>query len=314
MCTFLPWSRYEYSPAPGEVVLLTSTTSAFASTGLEQILKNMHVVYPIFVGSFTDGCLGLTAADSISRGFLPTVVGDASLGSCRVSHLSMLRLFDQHWGRVRSAAEIEKEIEKEELAGVNEAARFPRKPRLGPAHMSPRAQRAEQRHARNAATMVQTHWRGKQARDAHQDRMSERREQEAAAVKIQSVYRGSVVRRPIPDADSDEEEEVVVVAAAPLPPGLRAGAAASPPEDEHLRALLHDAIANPASRVRVSPYTSQTEIQMSKPAVGGFGVGVKESPVTGMMTVNRVAPGGVAEVRLAPCDLRSGQNRLLSLL
>ena len=92
---------HEYSPAPGEAVLLTSTTSAFASTGLEQILKNMHVVYPIFVGSFTDGCLGLTAADSISRGFLPTVVGDASLGSCRVSHLSMLRLFDQHWGRVR---------------------------------------------------------------------------------------------------------------------------------------------------------------------------------------------------------------------
>lgn len=42
-------------------------------TGLEQILKNMHVVYPIFIGSFTDGCLGLTAADSISRGFLPTV-------------------------------------------------------------------------------------------------------------------------------------------------------------------------------------------------------------------------------------------------
>jgi len=85
----------EYSPAPGEAVLLTSTTSvrnknafllktpfdscfsksdlsiplprqardkhrnsggksrflqAFASTGLEQILKNMHVVYPIFLG------------------------------------------------------------------------------------------------------------------------------------------------------------------------------------------------------------------------------------------------------------------------
>jgi hypothetical protein len=97
----------EYSPAPGEAVLLTSTTSAFASTGLfrlvsvvllaalclschplpganaaslvtscaglEQILKNMHVVYLIFIGSYSDGCLGLTAADSISRGFLPTV-------------------------------------------------------------------------------------------------------------------------------------------------------------------------------------------------------------------------------------------------
>ena len=38
---------------------------------------------------------------------LPTtdtqVVGDASLGTCRVSHLAMLRMFDQHWGRVKSA-------------------------------------------------------------------------------------------------------------------------------------------------------------------------------------------------------------------
>ena len=48
--------------APGEAVLQTSTSSAFASTGLEQILKNMHVVYPIFIGSFTDGCAQTTTA------------------------------------------------------------------------------------------------------------------------------------------------------------------------------------------------------------------------------------------------------------
>lgn len=121
-------------------VLRLNPDSQPPCTGLEQILKNMHIVYLIFVGSYTDGCLGLTAADSISRGFLPTVrtastcrltleyfaearnataemrcvfassahnrpqvVGDASLGTCRVSHLAMLRMFDQHWGRVKSA-------------------------------------------------------------------------------------------------------------------------------------------------------------------------------------------------------------------
>ena len=46
-------------------MLQTSTSSAFASTGLEQILKNMHVVYPIFIGSFTDGCAQPTP--SVSR-------------------------------------------------------------------------------------------------------------------------------------------------------------------------------------------------------------------------------------------------------
>jgi hypothetical protein len=127
----------------------------------------------------------------------------------------------------------------------------------------------------------------------HQERLAEKREQEAAAVKIQAVYRGSGVRRSIPDyGDDDEGEEGngVAVVAAPLPPALR-----GPGADDHIRSLLHDAVANPTGRVRVSPYTMQTEIQMTKPPDGGFGVGVKESPVTGMMTVNRVAPGGVAE-------------------
>ena len=59
-----------------QITVGATTKSEFPTppcTGLEQILKNMHIVYLIFIGSYTDGCLGLTAADSISRGFLPTV-------------------------------------------------------------------------------------------------------------------------------------------------------------------------------------------------------------------------------------------------
>ena len=59
--------------------------------------------------------------------------------------------------------------------------------------------------------------------------------------------------------------------------------------------MCRQAITKPGGRVRVSPYSSETSFSLTKSAAGGFGLGMMESPVTGMMTVNRVAPGGVAE-------------------
>jgi predicted metalloprotease with PDZ domain len=47
--------------------------------------------------------------------------------------------------------------------------------------------------------------------------------------------------------------------------------------------------------VRVSPYSTETTFSLTKRETGGFGLGLMESAVTGMMTVNRIAPGGVAE-------------------
>ena len=196
---------HQYAPAPGEAVLLTTTSSAFASTGLEQLLKNMHVVYPIFIGCYSDGCLGLTAAEAMSRGFMPTVVSDASHGSSRSSHLCMLRMFDQHWGRTRTAADL-----CDEMAPIGRGLRhpdhldapptFPRKPRVGPAHASPRALRAQNRQKANAANMIQTLWRGKSARGSASllDRKRLRAEQHRAATQIQSVVRGHMSRKASP--------------------------------------------------------------------------------------------------------------------
>ena len=59
--------------------------------------------------------------------------------------------------------------------------------------------------------------------------------------------------------------------------------------------VCSQAITQPGGRVRISPYSSETTYSLTKRATGGFGLGMMESPVTGMMTVNRIAPGGVAE-------------------
>lgn len=47
--------------------------------------------------------------------------------------------------------------------------------------------------------------------------------------------------------------------------------------------------------MRVSPYSTETTFSLTKHKSGGFGLGLMESAVTGMMTVNRIVPGGVAE-------------------
>jgi nicotinamidase-related amidase len=187
----------DFDPAPGEAVLLASTSSAFASTGLDNILRNMNVVYPIFAGSFTDGCLGLTAAESISRGYLPTVISDAACGSTYAAHTTMLRLFDQLWGRVRTTQQViaefgQQSMEEEAMGSVSpyRSPTFPRKPGLEHAHQSPRAKRAELRHHSNAATLIQASMR----RHLVLKSMDGLAEQRLAALRIQSVCRGKQTR------------------------------------------------------------------------------------------------------------------------
>ena len=97
-------------PAKGEIVLRKTSASAFATTGLAALLHNMGTQYLVFAGRLTEGCLGLTAAEALSRGFLSTIAEDACNGASRAGHLVMLRLFDQHWGRVRSVDELIEEF------------------------------------------------------------------------------------------------------------------------------------------------------------------------------------------------------------
>lgn len=98
-------------PIKGEIVLQKTSASAFTTTGLAALLHNMKIQYLVFAGRLTEGCLGLTAAESLSHGFLSTLAEDACNGVSRTGHLVMLRLFDQHWGRVRSVDELIEEFE-----------------------------------------------------------------------------------------------------------------------------------------------------------------------------------------------------------
>jgi nicotinamidase-related amidase len=95
----------ELAPQQGEIVLQKVTPSAFASTGLDGILRNMDVQYVIMSGNVTHGWDA-----SYHYGYSVTMVSDASMASTEASHKAWLRLFAAHPGRVRSTDQVIQEI------------------------------------------------------------------------------------------------------------------------------------------------------------------------------------------------------------
>jgi nicotinamidase-related amidase len=107
-CEIIPGLR----PRRGEIVLQKVTPTAFASTGLDCILRNMGIQYVMMTGTITHSCEGSTAMDAAYHyGYAVTVVSDASVApKQKASHRAWLSLFGAHPGRVRSTEEVIAEI------------------------------------------------------------------------------------------------------------------------------------------------------------------------------------------------------------
>jgi biuret amidohydrolase len=97
------------APAAGELVIDKNTSSAFNSTGIEWLLRNMEVETLVLAGMATDMCVETTARDAADRGFNVIVVEDATATFFEHHHRAALsgfaRVFGQVWDtdRVLSA-------------------------------------------------------------------------------------------------------------------------------------------------------------------------------------------------------------------
>ena len=98
------------APIKGEIVLRKTSSSAFATTGMSGILHNMQVRDLVFCGRQTDGCCGVTALQAAAEGFMITMVEDACCANSRAGHLAMLRIIQQHHGRVSDSEKILTEL------------------------------------------------------------------------------------------------------------------------------------------------------------------------------------------------------------
>ncbi len=87
-------------PAPGDLVVDKNTSSAFNSTGIEWLLRNMGIEALVVVGMATDMCVETTARDAADRGFGVIVVEDATATFFEQHHRAALSGFARVFGQV----------------------------------------------------------------------------------------------------------------------------------------------------------------------------------------------------------------------
>ena len=88
------------APEAGELVIDKNTSSAFNSTGIEWLLRNMEVETLVVAGMATDMCVETTARDAADRGFNVIVVEDATATFFEHHHRAALSAFARVFGQV----------------------------------------------------------------------------------------------------------------------------------------------------------------------------------------------------------------------
>ena len=87
-----------------------NTSSAFNSTGIEWLLRNLGVSTLVVIGVATDMCVETTARDAADRGFDVIVVEDATMTYYERHHRAALsgfaRVFGQVWDSGRVLSEL----------------------------------------------------------------------------------------------------------------------------------------------------------------------------------------------------------------
>jgi nicotinamidase-related amidase len=94
------------APLPGEVVLNKPSSGTFASTRIDQTLRNMGVESLLVTGLTTDICVGLGAREAADRGFLTVIVEDGCTTLSKEMHDETLQAFSLAFGRVRTTEEV----------------------------------------------------------------------------------------------------------------------------------------------------------------------------------------------------------------
>jgi nicotinamidase-related amidase len=94
------------APAAGEMVIDKNTSSAFNSTGIEWLLRNMEVETLVLAGMATDMCVETTARDAADRGFNVIVAEDATATFFEHHHRAALSGFARVFGQVWDCAHV----------------------------------------------------------------------------------------------------------------------------------------------------------------------------------------------------------------
>lgn len=93
-------------PQPGEPVLSKFSAGTFATTGLEQRLRNQGIESVVVTGVSSDVCVTTTAREAADRSFRTIMVSDGCTTLSEQMHQASLETFNIAFGWVRTAEEV----------------------------------------------------------------------------------------------------------------------------------------------------------------------------------------------------------------
>jgi len=100
----------ELAPLPGEPILTKLSASAFTSSNIDALLRNLGVRTIVVTGVSTSQCVDLTARDAADRGYASVVVEDAVAEDRPDYHDWTLEQFRRLFGRVATTNEVLAEL------------------------------------------------------------------------------------------------------------------------------------------------------------------------------------------------------------
>ena len=100
----------ELAPLPGEPILTKLSASAFTSSSIDALLRNLGVRTIVVTGVSTSQCVDLTARDAADRGYASVVVEDAVAEDRPDYHDWTLEQFRRLFGRVATTDEVLAEL------------------------------------------------------------------------------------------------------------------------------------------------------------------------------------------------------------
>jgi nicotinamidase-related amidase len=99
---------HELTPSRGELVLNKTTFGAFASTGIDAVLRTLGIRQVVIGGISTNVCVAATALAAVDQGYQCCVLRDGCSATRQEYHESALQSFGRLFGEVLDTADAER--------------------------------------------------------------------------------------------------------------------------------------------------------------------------------------------------------------
>jgi nicotinamidase-related amidase len=112
----------EIKPQDGELVINKVSASAFNSSAINQILRNMGIDGLVITGVGTNHCVETTARDAADRDYKCILLEDACATFIQEFHDATLRVFAQGFGQVQTTEEVISYLRKQ--MGISKPSQY----------------------------------------------------------------------------------------------------------------------------------------------------------------------------------------------